>query len=69
MTIAKQLDGKLVEGTKDIGVISYNVTTGTVTFEDGSQALYITKYIDCEPFVTSGLSTMSKKAIKYWKAI
>lgn len=68
MTIANNLHGKIVEQI-NTGKVKYDPQNGIYEFEDGSQAKVITRYVDCEPFVTSALSTLAKKKEYYWKAI
>lgn len=66
-TLAKQYDGK--EVSEYSGDITYEPNTNIFTFPDKSQAIAITRMVECEPYVTACLSTMSVKKVKYFKAV
>lgn len=63
MTIAEQLDGKLLESFK--GNTHYDLQTRIYTFDDGSKAIALSRFKDIEPFM-SGTTTMSKIEVMYW---
>jgi hypothetical protein len=64
MTIAEQLDGRLLESFN--GHVAYNAQTRTYTFEDGSKATALSRFKEVDPYIV-GVVTVSKVEIKYWK--
>lgn len=38
-------------------------------FDDGSEAWILTRFEDCEPYMTGSLSTLAKKPVQYWQAV
>lgn len=66
-TIAELLDGKEVDSSIGVGKIEYNPLTNTFTFEDGSNAYYLTKLVRCKPYIAADLSTSSVKKVRIWK--
>lgn len=66
-TIAEKLHNKPV--TKE--PINYEFDRGTAVFKfsDNSLAIIIIRYEDCEPYQAKSTTTMSKRAVKYWKAL
>lgn len=62
--ISDNLHGKRVD---DITVRAvYDPKTNLFTFEDGSYARMITKLENCEPHLSSTLSTISVRPYKVW---
>lgn len=68
-TIAQKINGQLVDGLKIEGSVNYNSSTGVFTFDDLSQAKHLTRFEEVPAFLTKGLSTSTKKEIRYWKAL
>lgn len=38
-------------------------------FDDGSRAWLLTRFEDCEPYMTGSLSTMARRPVQYWQAV
>lgn len=68
-TTAEELDGKEINQGEVKGQTTYNPSDGKITFEDGSQAVILTRYEDSKAYLTASLSTMGKAPKKYWKAV
>ena len=64
MTIAEQIDGKLLSSFN--GHVTYDAKTGVYTFEDNSQAIALSKFKNIEP-IQQNTVTVSKIEVKYWK--
>lgn len=62
--ISDDLHGKRVDEVSIKTV--YDPKTNLFTFEDGSYARMITKFEDCEPYVSSALSTISVRPYRIW---
>lgn len=68
-TIAQSLHGKNGDSEPPKGRVYFDPDTAIHTFEDGSQARLITRFVDSDPYVTKSLSTSSKKEIRVWSAL
>jgi hypothetical protein len=69
LTIAEQLNGKPVDGTKVEGPIQFNPNTLIHTFDDLSTAKIVQRQVKCDAYQTKSLSTMSHKSEGYWVAL